>query len=156
MEDFIIDQRKIELKDRGELVNGAEIKTALSPRRIDVSADLMNLYMDYIAEYHTDDVDTNFVFFKLSGENKYHPMEYHDVTSLFSRLRKNTGIYVTPHMFRHSHFDTLRKQGWDFAKIKVRGGWSNVQTPMQVYSHPDDEELYKSWNKTEGNMKLKK
>lgn len=156
LEDFIIDQRKIDLKDRGELVNDAEIKTALSPRKIDVSDDLMNMYMDYIAECHTDEVDTNHVFIKLSGENKYKPLEYPDVTSLFTRLQEKTGVYVTPHMFRHTHFNSLRKQGWDFTKIKVRGGWSNVQTPMQKYSHPDDEEMYESWKKTEANMKLKK
>uniref|UniRef100_UPI001ABF1193 tyrosine-type recombinase/integrase n=1 Tax=Thermoanaerobacter ethanolicus TaxID=1757 RepID=UPI001ABF1193 len=155
LEDFIIDARKIDLKDRGELPNLADIKTVCSPRRIDVSADLMNLYMDYVAEYHTDEVDTNHVFIKLSGKNKYQPMEYPDVASLFKRLREKTGIYVTPHMFRHSHFDTLRKQGWGFEKIKQRGGWSNVQTPMQIYSHPDEEEMRKDWEQAEKRMKLK-
>lgn len=156
LEDFIIDAKKIELKDRGELLNLADIKTVCSPRKIDVSADLMNLYMDYIAEYHSDEVDTNHVFIKLSGENKYQPMEYHDVTSLFKRLREKTGIYITPHMFRHSHFDTLRKQGWGFEKIKQRGGWSNVQTPMQIYSHPDEEEMRKDWEQAENHMKIKR
>lgn len=59
-------------------------------------------------------------------------------------------------MFRHSHFNTLRKQGWDFSKIRVRGGWSNVQTPIQIYSHPDEEEMYESWKKSETTMKLNK
>ncbi|EGD50234.1 integrase family protein [Thermoanaerobacter ethanolicus JW 200] len=58
-------------------------------------------------------------------------------------------------MFRHSHFDTLRKQGWGFEKIKQRGGWSNVQTPMQIYSHPDEEEMRKDWEQAEKRMKLK-
>ncbi len=156
LEDFIIDARKIDLKDRGELPSLADIKTVCSPRKINVSNDLMNLYMDYVAEYHTDEVDTNHVFIKLSGENKYQPMEYPDVTSLFKRLREKTGIYITPHMFRHSHFDTLRKQGWGFEKIRVRGGWSNVQTPMQIYSHPDEEEMYESFKQVEENIKLKK
>lgn len=155
LEDFIIDARKIDLKDRGELPNLADIKTVCSPRKIDVSADLMNFYMDYVAEYHTDEVDTNHVFLKLSGENKYQPMEYPDVTSLFKRLRDKTGIYITPHMFRHSHFDTLRKQGWEIEKIKQRGGWSNIQTPMQIYAHPDEEEMRKDWEKVENRMKVK-
>lgn len=156
LEDFIIDGKKIDLKDRGELSNLADIKTVNSPRKIDVTADLMNLYMDYIAEHHTDDVDTNHVFIKISGENKYQPMEYPDVYSLFKRLRKKTEIYVTPHMFRHTHFDTLRKQGWGFEKIKHRGGWSNIQTPMQIYSHPDEEEMRKEWEQTENRIKIKK
>ena len=156
LEDFIIDARQISLKDRGELSNLAEIKTVKSPRKIDVSSDLMNFYMDYVAEFHTDEVDTNHVFIKLSGENKYQPMEYADVNSLFTRLRKKTGIHVTPHMFRHSHFNTLRKHGWGFEKIKVRGGWANIQTPMQIYSHVDDDEMHKSWRRTEKRMQLKK
>lgn len=98
LEDFVIHARKIYLKDRGELINGAEIKTVTSPRKIDVSEELMNDYLDYIAEYHTDEIDTNFVFFKLSGKNKGNPMEYQDVDSLFKRLRKKSGIDVTPHI----------------------------------------------------------
>lgn len=156
LEDFIIDARKIDLKDRGELPNLADIKTVCSPRTPDVSADLMNLYMDYIAEYHTDEVDTNHVFIKLSGENRYQPMEYPDVTSLFRRLREKTGIYITPHIFRHSHFNTLRKHGWGWEKIKERGGWANIQTPMQIYSHPDEEEMRKEWEQAQNRMKIKK
>lgn len=49
-----------------ELFNLAEIKTVCSPRSIDVSEDLINMYFDYIAQFHTDEVDTNHVFIKLS------------------------------------------------------------------------------------------
>ena len=156
LEDFIVDAKKIDLKDRGELINLAEIKTVYSPRTVDISSDLMNLYMDYIAEYHTDEVDTNHVFIKLSGSNKYQPMGYPEITSLFERLYKKTGIDVTSHMFRHSHFDALRKQGWSPEKIQKRGGWANVQTPMQIYMHPDEEEIRKAWEQVEVNMKLKR
>ena len=55
------------------LENFAEIKTVYSPRIIDVSEELMDLYFEYIAEIHTDEVDTNHVFIKLSGENKHRP-----------------------------------------------------------------------------------
>lgn len=57
IEDFDICATKIYIKDRGELENGSEIKTIHSPRAIDVSAELMNEFMDYIAELHTDEVD---------------------------------------------------------------------------------------------------
>jgi len=156
LEDFITDARQIDLKDRGELPNLAEIKTVNCPRKIDVSADLMDLFFEYLVELHVDEVDTNFVFIKLSGKNKYQPLEYTDVDALFKRLKKKTGINVTPHMFRHTHFDTLRKEGWGFEKIRLRGGWSNVQTPMQVYSHPNDEEMREEWEKAEAHMKFSK
>ena len=56
----------------------------------------------------------------------------------------------------HTHFDTLRKNGWGFEKIKERGGWAQVQTPMQIYSHPDEEELRRDWEETEERIRLKK
>jgi integrase/recombinase XerD len=156
LEDFEIDAKKIHICDRGELPNYAEIKTVTSPRTIDVSAELVNLFMDYVAEVHVDEVDTNFVFIKLSGEKKYEPMEYSCVSSLFKRLEKKTGIKTNPHMFRHTHFNDLRKQGWAPEMVQKRGGWSNVQTPMQVYYHPDDEEMTDAWKKAEERMKANK
>ncbi len=107
LEDVEPDAQKIHLQDRGELPNLAEIKTVCSPRTVDVSADLINLFFDYIAEYHTDEVDTNYVLIKISGDKKYQPLEYEDVMSLFRRLRAKTDLHVTSHMFRHSHFDLL-------------------------------------------------
>ena len=70
LEDIEADARRIHVRDRGELDNLAEIKTVCSPRAIDVSSDLINLFFDYVAEYHTDEVDTNHVFIKLSGGNQ--------------------------------------------------------------------------------------
>ena len=46
LEDFEIDGRRIHIRDRGELSNLAEIKTVCSPRTLDVSADLMNMYLE--------------------------------------------------------------------------------------------------------------
>jgi integrase/recombinase XerD len=154
LEDIEADAHKIHIRDRGELSNLAEIKTICSPRIIDVSPDLINLFFDYVAEYHTDDADTNHVFIKLSGDNKYQPLEYQDVASLFHRLRNKTGIDVTPHVLRHTHFTALRKQGWGFEKMQKRGGWSNVQTLINTYIHPSDEEMRQEWEKVEQKIKL--
>lgn len=156
LEDFEIDARKIHIRDRGELSNYAEIKTVCSPRSIDVSAELMNDYMDYIAEYHTEDVDTNHVFIKLSGENKYQPMVYPDVVSLFERLKNKIGIDVTPHMLRHTSLTQLRKAGWKDEHLMKRAGHAHVQTTIQMYIHPSDEDIRKDWEKAEENMRLKK
>lgn len=128
LEDFQIDARKIHIRDRGELQNHAEIKTICSPRTIDVSSDLMNFYMDYIAEYHSDEVDTNHVFIKLSGKNRYYPLEYQDIVSLFKRLRNKTGIAVTPHVLRHTSLTELRKAGWKDEHLMKRAGHAHIQT----------------------------
>lgn len=154
LEDFQIDANKIHIRDRGELPNHAEIKTVYSPRSIDVSTDLMNFYMEYIAGCHTDEVDTNHVLIKLSGINKNQPMEYHDVVSLFERLKKKTGLDVSPHVLRHSSLTELRRAGWKDEHLMKRAGHAHIQTTMQMYIHPSDEDIRKDWEKAEENMKF--
>ena len=100
LEDIEPDAHRIHIVDRGELTNLSEIKTVCSPRIVDVSADLINLFFEYIVEAHTDDVDTNHVFIKLSGAHKHSPLEYSDVSALVRRLQKRTGIYFTVHTLR--------------------------------------------------------
>ena len=155
LEDFEIDGRRIHIKDRGELQNLAEIKTVCSIRSIDVSPELMNFYMDYISEYHTDEVDTNHVFIKLSGDNRYQPLEYQDVASLFERLRNKTGIEVTPHILRHTSLTELRRAGWKDEHLMKRAGHAHIQTTMQMYIHPSDEDMRKDWEQAQEKMKLK-
>ncbi|MGU8559467.1 tyrosine-type recombinase/integrase [Clostridium perfringens] len=122
IEDFDISDMVIDLKDRGELENNAEIKTVSSSRRIDISQNLADMFMEYIAEYHTEEVETNNIFIKLSGSNKYKPMNYTDVDNLFRRLKKITGIYVMPHIFRHTSLTLLRMAGWQPELLRIIAG----------------------------------
>ena len=156
LEDFNIGETRIEIKDRGELENFAEIKTINSPRIIDVSSDLINEFMEYVSDIHDDEVDTNYVFIKLEGSNKKKPMEYQDVVSLFNRLKKKTGIDVNPHMLRHSSLTELRRSGWEGEHLRLRAGHKNIQTTMQLYIHPSDEDLRNDWINVQKNMQLKK
>lgn len=155
LEDIEPDAHRIHVVDRGELKNLSEIKTACSPRTVDVSADLINLFFDYIAEIHTDDVDTNHVFIKLSGANRYSPLEYSDVAALVYRLRKRSGIYFTAHMLRHSSLSELRRLGWPVEQLRLRAGHQFVQSTY-VYLHADDEELRQEWIRVEDQMRLEK
>ncbi|MGH4138607.1 tyrosine-type recombinase/integrase [Clostridium sp.] len=154
IEDFDISDIIIDLKDRGELENNAEIKTVSSPRRIDISQNLADMFMEYIAEYHTEEVETNHIFIKISGENKYKAMDYVDVDNLFRALKKKTGIYVTPHMFRHSSLTVLRMAGWQPELLRIRAGHKNIYTTMNTYIHPSDEEIRAEFNKTQPNLDL--
>ncbi|MBB6625663.1 tyrosine-type recombinase/integrase [Clostridium gasigenes] len=154
IEDFDISDRIIDLKDRGELENNAEIKTVSSPRRIDISQNIADMFMEYISEYHTDEVETNHIFIKISGENKYKAMNYVDADNLFRTLKKKTGIYVTPHMFRHSSLTVLRMAGWQPELLRIRAGHKNIYTTLNTYIHPSDEEISKEFNKTQPNLDL--
>lgn len=154
IEDFDINDMVIDLQDRGELENNAEIKTVSSPRRIDISQNLADMFMEYIAEYHTEEVETNHIFIKVSGANKYKPMNYTDVDNLFRTLKKVTGIYVTPHMFRHSSLTLLRMAGWQPEILRIRAGHKNIYTTLNTYIHPSDEEITKEFNRTLPNLDL--
>lgn len=154
IEDFDISDMVIDLQDRGELENNAEIKTVSSPRRIDISQNLADMFMEYIAEYHTEEVETNHIFIKLSGSNKYKPMNYTDVDNLFRTLKKATGIYVTPHMFRHSSLTLLRMAGWQPELLRIRAGHKNIYTTLNTYIHPSDEEITEEFNRTQPNLDL--
>lgn len=154
IEDFDISDMIIDLQDRGELENNAEIKTVSSPRRIDISQNLADMFMEYIAEYHTEEVETNHIFIKLSGSNKYKPMNYTDVDNLFRTLKKVTEIYVTPHMFRHSSLTLLRMAGWQPELLRIRAGHKNIYTTLNTYIHPSDEEITEEFNRTRPNLDL--
>jgi len=154
IEDIDISDMVIELQDRGELENNAEIKTVSSPRRIDISQNLADIFMEYIAEYHTEEVATNHIFIKISGVNKYKAMDYVDVDNLFRTLKKKTDIYVTPHMFRHSSLTVLRIAGWQPELLRIRAGHKNIYTTMNTYIHPSDEEITEEFNKTQPNLDL--
>jgi integrase len=154
IEDFDISDMIIDLKDRGELENNAEIKTVSSPRRIDISQNLADMFMEYIAEYHTEEVETNHIFIKISGQNKNKAMEYVDVDNLFRMFKKKTGIYVTPHMFRHTSLTTLRMANWQPEMLKIRAGHKNIYTTLNTYIHPSDEEITNEFKKTQPNLNL--
>lgn len=154
IEDIDISDMVIDLKDRGQLENNAEIKTVSSPRRIDISQDIADMFMEYIAEYHTEEVETNHIFIKISGNNKYKAMNYVDVDNLFRALKKKTGIYATPHMLRHSSLTVLRMSGWKPEILRARAGHKNIYTTMNIYIHPSQEEITKEFEKSKPNLNL--
>lgn len=151
LEDFIFDHKcghRLRLRDRGELSNGAKLKTG--EREIYVSQELMDLYDDYLYEVIDEmEVDTNFLFVKLHGQNKGLPMTDWDVRALFRRLREKTGIHVHPHLFRHTHATLFYRETKDIKQVQERLGHANIQTTMDMYVHPSSEEIRKNWEKAQ-------
>ena len=147
LEDFDIDGLKVSVTDRGELENLAEIKTVHSPRKLDCTQELADLFMGYVCEVHTCDINTNHVFLKLRGGNAGKPMDYTDVDNLFRTLRKKTGIQITPHVFRHTSLSLLYADGWAPELLRIRAGHKNIYTTINTYIHPTEEELTAAFNK---------
>lgn len=154
LEDFDMAGLTITLHDRGEMENLAEIKTVSSPRRLDCTQELMDLFTGYICEHHTAEVHTNHVFLKLRGCMAGKAMDYRDVDNLFRTLRKKTGIRVTPHMFRHTSLSLLYSAGWEPEMLKHRAGHKNIYTTLDTYVHPSEEEVAKAFRKASESLKM--
>ncbi len=155
VEDIDVAGRKIHVRDRGELANGAEIKTPASCRTVDVSDDLINQILDYLVIVHTDDVETNHLFIKLRGPRSGQPLEYADVNDLFQRLKDKTGIDAHAHLLRHSSLTSLAKNGCRPEVLRERAGHAQFQYTCQLYVHPSDEELREEWEQAEAQLHLR-
>lgn len=117
--------------------NLAEIKTVSSPRTIDCSYDLMEVFTEYICYFHTESTPTNHVFVKIQGKNAGKAMSYTDVDNLFRQIRGKTGIDITPHMFRHTSLSLLGAAGWAPELL----GHKSIYTTLNTYIHPSEEEV---------------
>lgn len=150
LEDFQFDAKqrkhKLKLKDRGELPNGGKLKTG--SRKLEVSQSLMDLYDDYLYEVIDDyNPDHNFVFVKLWGKNLGEPMTYSDVYATFKEIERKTGIHITPHLFRHTHGTIYYLETKNIKMVQERLGHSQVQTTINLYVHPSDDEIREDWEK---------
>jgi integrase/recombinase XerD len=150
-----IDGRMIHVRDRGQLPNDAEIKTKACCRTVAVSADLINLILDYLVLVHTDEVETNHLFIKLRGPRSGQPLEYADVNDLFQRLKRKTGIDAHAHLLRHSSLTALAKSGWRPELLRERAGHAQFQHTYQLYVHPSDDDLREEWERTEAHIRLR-
>src|SRR5665648_496427 len=154
LEDFDMAGLLITLHDRGDLENLAEIKTVSSPRKLNCTQELMDLFTGYICEYHTAEIHTNHVFLKIKGRMAGKAMDYGDVDNLFRNLRKKTGIRVTPHMFRHTSLSLLYSAGWEPEMLRQRAGHKNIYTTMDTYVHPSEEEVAEAFRKAAESLKM--
>ena len=150
VEDVDVAENRIHIRDRGDLANGAEIKTIHAPRSIDVSSDLIDEIVAYVGRVHTAEVETNHLFIKLHGERSGQALTYSDVDSLFRRLRRKTGItHVTPHILRHTILTMLAELGWPPELLQERAGHASFQQTYQTYVHPSQEALRAAWKQTQ-------
>lgn len=154
LEDFDISGCTISIHDRGELENLSEIKTVSSPRKLDCTQDLMEVFTEYVCFFHTEGIKTNHVFIKMMGKSAGKAMDYTDVDNLFRKLRKKTGIYITPHMFRHTSLSLLNSAGWEPEFLRIRAGHKNIYTTMNTYVHPSDDEVSEAFKNASGNLRL--
>ena len=154
LEDVDICGCTIQIQDRGEMENQAEIKTVSSPRKLNCTENLMEVFTEYVCFFHTEGITTNHIFIKMMGKNAGKAMSYVDVDNLFRKLRKKTGIYITPHMFRHTSLSLLSSADWAPEFLRMRAGHKNIYTTLNTYVHPSDDEVSKAFKKVSENLKM--
>jgi len=128
-----IDARRCEIAVRQRLnANGARAKTW--SREVPVDAGLIRLYSDYLHdEYGT--LDCDYVFVNLWGKPVGSPMTYASVYRLVRRLRADTGIEFSPHLFRHSYATDLLRRGVPPEVVQKLLGHASISTTIDTYSH---------------------
>jgi site-specific recombinase XerD len=120
--------------------NGNHARAKSGRREVPMGRELPRLYADYLfAEY--GDLDSDYVFVNLWGEPHGEPLTYSSVNRLFRRLRRDTGVHVEPHMFRHTYATGLLRAGVDVAVIARLLGHASATTTIDTYSHLDDADL---------------
>jgi integrase len=154
VEDIDVAENRLCIRDRGALENGAEIKTIHAPRTIDVSSDLIDEIVGYVGKVHTGEVETNHLFIKLQGARASQALTYTDVDSLFRRLRRKTGLAVTPHVLRHTMLTLLAELEWAPELLQERAGHASFQQTYQTYVHPAKEALRAAWEQTQEQVRL--
>jgi integrase/recombinase XerD len=155
VEDIDVAENRLHVRDRGELENGAEIKTIHAPRSVDVSPELIDEIVAYVGRAHTAAVQTNHLFIKLHGPHAGQPLSYPDVDALFRRLRGKTGLDVTPHLLRHTMLTKLAELEWQPELLRERAGHASFQQTYQTYVHPSQEALRSAWEQTQEQVCLK-
>ena len=155
LEDVNIGEQQIDVRDRGELVNLAEIKRPASERTLDVTQELMNELLAYVGEAHTEAVETNHVFLVSRGPRRGQPLRYEGLYSVFRRLEERTGLSLTPYVLRHTSLTILADDGWSPERLQVRAGHKHFQTTMDHYVHPSQGRLRQAWEASRASMQLR-
>ncbi len=70
------------------------------------------------------------------------------------QMAAKTGIYVTPHMFRHTSLILLNSAGWEPELLRIRAGHKNIYTTLNTYVHPSDDEVSEAFRKASENLKM--
>ena len=139
----------IKIVPRDDNENGSRAKS-ISPYEVNVSKNLMGLYTQYLKsefmEVLKDDF-SDYVFVNLWDGKIGSPMTYSNVMALFCRLKRKTGIAVTPHKLRHSHATELIREGMEMAYVQKRLGHSNIQTTINTYVHVSNQDMKEEYQK---------
>ena len=100
----------------------------------------MQSYEDYLIDEYPD-IEPDFAFVNIWGGEVGEPMNYRSLNHMLKQLQKKTGIYVYPHLFRHTHATELIRAGVDIYHVSKRLGHASISTTLNEYGHLTKEDL---------------
>ena len=113
-------------------------KTKTSIRTIYITSSETKLLKEYKAWQNEERLrlgeyfrDQGFVFTQDDGD----PIAPDSLTNYCNKLSKKTGIYIHPHMFRHTQASLLIANGASIPDVSKRLGHAQISTTMNIYAH---------------------
>ncbi len=145
--DISVQDNEIHIVPREHNANGARAKSRHAYVIPDVAASVMQFYTEYLIEdlgaLESDHLP-DYVFVNLWEGERGHPMTYDAVMSLIRRLRKRTGIPVTPHQFRHTRATSwLRDDQLSLESTSALLGHASIETTRSTYDHRNMDDVKK-------------
>lgn len=137
-EDFVTQERRIEIVAREDNANGARGKRGQGS--VPVSGELVRCYSDYMHDEYGD-LDSDYVFVNLWGGRVGRAMTYANVNEIVTRTRARVGFHFTAHMLRHTYATLARRGGVPMEVISTLLTHTSVQTTTDIYVHSTAEDL---------------
>ncbi|WP_017815163.1 tyrosine-type recombinase/integrase [Paenibacillus shenyangensis] len=120
-------------------------------RLVYITAETMNLFQNYLLDFHCIHTWIDRVFFNRSGKYKGEAMTYESLQALIKRLNKRTGLSFTAHMFRHTCATQLYERGMSIAALRKLIGHAHIQTTLHMYVHPSEDQIRSDWQQAMSN-----
>ena len=137
-QDIDFSKKQIRVTYREDNINNSRAKNEEN-RTLYVSDDTFDILQVYLAEYKELLSQTDYLFIVLEGSTKGQPLDVGAVYAMFRRLKKKTGIHVTPHQFRRYYANERRKEKWPIEEIACAMGHRNTSTTERYFIVGDDE-----------------
>ena len=100
-------------------------------RMVPIHPRLLPILRNYVAERRTRRISGTHFFVGAQSEK---PLTGKDVRTVCHKLSRDTGIYFTPHMLRHTFGRLMVEADFDIYKIKEVMGHSNISTTVGYLS----------------------
>ena len=104
--------------------NIADTKSESGNRMIPLLSPLEELLKE--KKYKKDDF-----IFSLDGK----PIERKQARSMWDKFRKDTGLSITPHQFRHAFISIMYYAGIDIKTAQAIAGHSKADVTLNIYTH---------------------